>query len=92
MSYRLRGMGADVVSSYPTSCPFGQVINNGVCVASTERTLSSIFSLPYAALNKIAPATFSADGFSPMPIIVSAAAWGGLAWLLLRGGGRRDGR
>jgi len=97
MAYRSKGFGSApiVVSSDPTSCPFGQVVNNGVCVADTQRTLSSILTLPYVALNKIAPSTFSLQtGFSPMPFIISAVAWGGLAWMLFRGGGspRRYGR
>ena len=81
MRYGLRGFGdapMAVVSTLPTapaSCPVGQVWNGSVCAYS----IGGIFLAPAMILG-----IKSQDMIPANQILVSAAAWGAVAYLLLR--------
>jgi hypothetical protein len=73
-----------VVSSTPASCPFGQVVQNGACTSTLSSMAEAIFALPAKLFG------IKGEGFSPAPLLVSAAVWAGALFLVFgtSGGGR----
>ena len=66
-----------VISTLPTSCPFGQIIVGSTCTATSGSIFNDIFALPATLLNIPQGST----GLEPL--IVSIAVWGGLLLLIV---------